>query len=412
MTLKTRFTLIGLGLTVFAILAPALVFYARGFKYDFQTHTVVKTGTLVINTKPDKAQVFLNNELQKDLTAFAARFLIPGDYDIRVEKDGYQAWGKRLTVRPQLVTWANLNRNFISLFLKEPRLRQTLSAEAISLSKNKTEIGIAAGGQLKILQVNGGNLQTAGNYASPLAPQTITWENTNQIFELNRLNLLTEKQIKDTTRVETNGSYVALTIKSDLYLINNAELVLLDKQVTAFDLEAERIWYVQNTTIKSYDLSTGQAQITSSALPAAAAGQIRHLNNQIYLILDNNLYVLNDQLEKIYSPAAGISWDPDGRTILVTNTNELLRYDPGTKKTELILRSLTPITEAQPNGQTGYVFYINDGQLKAVELDGRDHRNVFAILKNYPAGANYAIAANGEILYLIDKNQLVEYSIY
>ncbi len=412
MTLKTRFTLIGIGIIVFLILAPLLVFYARGFKYDVKTGAIIKTGTLVVNTKPSKAQVFLNNQLQEKLTPVTTRFLTPGDYDVSVEKPGYQSWSKRLTVKSQLVSWANLNRDFITLFLTEPRLSRTITAEAVSLSKNQKEIGLAQNGQLQIMQTDNGGVQAAGNYTEPIATQSITWENTNQIFKLNRLGLLTEKQIKDITRIETRGSYVALTIKSDLYIINNAQLILLDKQISGFDLEADRVWYIQNHSLKYYTFAINQTQTLDTEIPLVQSGQIRHLNNQLYLILNGTLYVLNDQLEKVYSPVANISWDPTSQSILATNSNELVRYDPASKNTELILRTLTPIAQAQSNAFTGYIFFAHEGMLKAIELDGRSSRNVFVILKNFPPESRFTLSASGEILYVLTGNQVAEYSIY
>lgn len=412
MTLKVRFTLIGIGITVFLILAPLLVFYARGFKYDPASGSFVKTGTLVVTTKPNKAQVFLNNEPQEKPTPMSVRFLTPGDYEVRVEKDGYQTWNKRLTVKSQLVSWANLNRDFITLFLKTPRLNRLIEAEGVSLSKSQQEIGLAHNGELQIMQADNGNVQAAGNYTAPLSPEPIIWENTNQIFELNRLNLLTEKQTKEITRVETQGSYVALTIKSDLYIISNAQLILLDKQISAFDLEVDRVWYIQNNSLKYYTFAINQTQILNTEVPLSSAAQIRHLNNQLYLILNGVLYVLNDQLEKIYSPVTNISWDGASQTILATNSNELVRYNPASKTTELILRTLTPITQAQTNGSTGYVFFAHEGMLKAIELDGRGSRNVFMILPSFLPGSQFTLSASGETLYVLTGNQVAVYSIY
>lgn len=133
MTLKNRFSLVAFGVILFLITTPILVLYARGFQIDWNTYKFVKTGAMVIKTHPTKATVFLNNRLKSTETPLNLRFLPPADYEVRIEKDGYQTWTKRLTVRSQLVTWVNDNRKFIVLFLSKPKLEQTWPADQASI---------------------------------------------------------------------------------------------------------------------------------------------------------------------------------------------------------------------------------------------------------------------------------------
>src|SRR5688572_13864453 len=125
MKLKHRFSIIAIGFILFLISAPLIVLFARGFKYDFSQNKIVKTGTLVVESEPDNADIFLNDEKEDTQTPANIRFVLPGEYTVTVSKDGYQSWTKRLTIKSQLVTWANDNRDFISLFLALPDLQET-----------------------------------------------------------------------------------------------------------------------------------------------------------------------------------------------------------------------------------------------------------------------------------------------
>src|SRR3989344_1915064 len=120
MRLRNRLLLIALGMVIFAIVTPALVLFARGYKYDFEENKIVKTGVLVVRTRPDQASVFLDDKLQPSTTPLNLRFLPPKDYLVRVEKDGYKPWSKRLPVKAEFVSWANLNREFLTLFFQKP----------------------------------------------------------------------------------------------------------------------------------------------------------------------------------------------------------------------------------------------------------------------------------------------------
>ena len=138
MTLKIRFTLVALGVLIFVLITPALVLYARGFKYDFSKMQVVKTGTLVVESEPRDATISLGDRQIKNKTPLNIRFLLPGDYEVIISKDGYQTWSKRLSIQPQFVTWANLDREFITLFRSQPLNSQNY------LSK-KTSVSVSAG---------------------------------------------------------------------------------------------------------------------------------------------------------------------------------------------------------------------------------------------------------------------------
>ena len=140
MNLKTRFSLIGGGIVIFLILTPILVLYARGFKYDFDTGKLVKTGTLVIRSEPSKAKLTLTENSKPFSTPATIRFLLPGDYDVKIQKDGYQAWIKRLTINSQFVTWGSLDRDQIFLLYESPTVNSTWQADATSVSQDNSEI--------------------------------------------------------------------------------------------------------------------------------------------------------------------------------------------------------------------------------------------------------------------------------
>src|SRR3989338_5461590 len=94
--LRNRFLLVGSGVVVFVLITPILVLYARGFKVDWENKSIVKTGALVIRSEPDKAQIYLDDKKLDQTTPTNLRFLVPNDYNFRIEKEGYQSWTKRL----------------------------------------------------------------------------------------------------------------------------------------------------------------------------------------------------------------------------------------------------------------------------------------------------------------------------
>jgi hypothetical protein len=416
MKLKNRLSLVGLGIVIFLIVTPALVLYARGFKIDWKNKTLVKTGALVVRTEPTKAQVYLNDELHTSTTPANVRFLMPGDYNIRIEKEGYQSWTKRLSIKSQLVTWTNLNREYIALFFKNPELTKTIQIKTATISNNQNEIIYIGTDHLGRVEVKDGSSHTLIKTSNPnlslLASNAeIKWQNSSPVVNAlaNKSNLTAlESQAANIKHLEIDSTHIVLKIGVDLYLLRSGKLILIDESINNFTLQNDDIWYVQGLALKHYNISGNKYEIIASNLPVSQTSQIIRTPNQIYLILDNILYLYNGSLETIYSPVTKANWDPQSSRLVYSNNHEIYLYQPGSKDSMLMVRSLTPVQNPIVNNETGYIFYQNEDKIKAIEIDGRDHRNIFTVAD---ALEIFTISEDGEKLYTISDTEIKQYRI-
>src|SRR3989304_4623959 len=98
--------LIGLFITLGSI---AAILYATGYRVSLSGGSdgkiIAGTGLLVTTSRPDGARVLINNNLTTATNNTIN--LKPADYDVRIEKDGYLPWGKKITIRNALVSEAN-----------------------------------------------------------------------------------------------------------------------------------------------------------------------------------------------------------------------------------------------------------------------------------------------------------------
>lgn len=96
--------LISLSILIFLLISTTLiVLYSRGFRFWFEKGKpdISGTGLLVTTSKPDGAQVFINDHLT---TATDSTInLTPGEYDVKIFKDGYFPWTKHVTVQKEIV---------------------------------------------------------------------------------------------------------------------------------------------------------------------------------------------------------------------------------------------------------------------------------------------------------------------
>jgi hypothetical protein len=94
-------------IVAFFILAPALVFYTSGFRWNAKKGIIERNGTLIIDTQPAGAMISLNGETIASRTPVTLQNAAPGTYRIRLEYPGYASWEKTLEVRPSFVTFVN-----------------------------------------------------------------------------------------------------------------------------------------------------------------------------------------------------------------------------------------------------------------------------------------------------------------
>ena len=99
-------------LFIVIVIIIALVFgvlfaikFAKGYRPSFSNKAFRGTGLLAANSSPRGASVFINDKLT---TATDDTLnLPPGEYQVKIAKDGYIPWEKTLILEPELVTQTN-----------------------------------------------------------------------------------------------------------------------------------------------------------------------------------------------------------------------------------------------------------------------------------------------------------------
>ncbi len=132
MTRRVRRILFGTTILFFVLVTPTVLLYAWGYSFDWQKKKPVLTGGLYIKSIPKKADVYLNNKLEEETPAFIKRIL-PRNYQVKVIKDGFHPWQKKLKVESKLVTEAK-NILLIPLELEIETVQDKLSKD-FSLAK-------------------------------------------------------------------------------------------------------------------------------------------------------------------------------------------------------------------------------------------------------------------------------------
>ena len=149
MSQKLKKSLFLLFFLSFCIIAPLMILYSLGYRFNWKTKTLVQTGAIYIKVRPKKASFYLNDKYigTTDFLngSIFKKNILPGTYFVKVEKPGYYIWKKQLKVRKRLVTEAKeiilLPKKISSLVLEKKALDFYVSPslKRISLVETKTE---------------------------------------------------------------------------------------------------------------------------------------------------------------------------------------------------------------------------------------------------------------------------------
>ena len=75
---------------------------AEGYGVDPKTGSVIQNGLLFVDSNPDGADIYINDDLQQSKTS--ARLILPvGDYKLTIKKDGYRIWERSITLNERSV---------------------------------------------------------------------------------------------------------------------------------------------------------------------------------------------------------------------------------------------------------------------------------------------------------------------
>lgn len=190
--------------TIFVIVGTTIIsLLARGYRLNLQNGPILSpTGLISATSKPKSASVYLNNRL---FTATDDTInLPPGDYTIKIAKDGYLPWEKNIQVKSEIVYQTDTD-----LFRSAPDLRPISLTGAInpSASPDNTKIAFAVA-SASATKDNGLYLYENNNLPLPLVKSSpkllsqnlpgIDWSKADFTFSPNSRQLLVTFKLTNT----------------------------------------------------------------------------------------------------------------------------------------------------------------------------------------------------------------------
>lgn len=431
----------------FFITAPLLIFYTAGFRYNYKKAQVQRTGTLIVKTTPQNAQVYLNSKLLATTTPVRENNVLPDKYEIKISKQGYYPWQKKLDFRPQETT-------FIEDVLLFPQ------GQAEKISDNKISfISFSPGGGyalfetkefeqdfLYLLNLNNYRQKLIFNDDKSWKELSVLWAKDDSkaliniddqllvattIFPQQKIDI--QKQINKTDRNPINlkwdddSNILYWQDKNTIFELNilaqtNTKLFTSAKNENFSD------FLVNNNEIYLIEDINGTKFLTRQKLDNAkklAAIELKSADYyfdgfvQNHLILFeknyNTLFIFNPELDRIVFNKENIQTielasQDDFLSIITKQEISYLRLDENELRENNITRYSDGLSEAHwAHTTANYLFALQDKKISALELDNRDKR--FTLEFPIPDIETFVINSNDTAIIFLQDGYLYQLPI-
>lgn len=440
MSLKTRKILYLIFVLIFLIAAPAISLYAAGYTLS-SGFKITKTGILIVDTKPSDATISLDNTVKQKLlnklifneekfitSPAKIKNIPPGEYDIKLSKEGYWDWDKKLSIKPGESTYVE----DVSLFKKDIPL-SVVEGEFTSLKISPNKEYIAAFSEKNAILINLANDETkylefetkikndliATSSMISWSPDSKKLINGNYIFDVKNWSnpFDIKKEIGENIKnLKWSGSAniyyvssdalnefslsskinekIAYTKKIEDYLPNDNFIFILDggssvKKIDIYNLREKEISGTINLPFSNYLFSDFQT---------------KYLN--VYDQTHKILYIIDPfssyrQLKETVNNASFFEWI-NNEKLLYANSHEVWIFDMNARKNTLLTRISQDIKKTIWHPSNNYVVYATSQDIFTIELDDREKYNIVKLLSLNQI-KNPMLNKKGDALYFYSK---------
>lgn len=377
MTKRTRLISFIIIMLLFLIAAPSICLYMQGYRLDFRAKKLTQTGGFYFKIMPRGSQISLGDKPpSKTDFLFGTKLIedvLPGKYNLRIEKAGYWSWQKSLEIKEKQVT------EIKNVVLIPENISFTM------LAKNMADFWFSEG------KVVFRDKTKKGDILQSLDPQT--------------------------------GTIAAFSPKAEPAAKKEVPL-LPPKQAVFYQKLGQDIYYLDPTGYL-YKATAGlEEKMRLNETPIAVLPKAQYDLNVFYgftfLRENKTLFLFNPEtktFEKFFEPVNDLKLSPDGQKLVYFSDSEIWvlflreRYDQPQKKAgdKVFVVRLSDKLAGVEWLNASYLIYAAPNRIKITEIDDRDRLNVVTIssfdaskiLFNQDDKKLYLLA--DDILYASDK---------
>jgi len=445
---KNRLIILSFCTFLFLLMAPLILLYSQGYRFDFDKNKIVKTGGIFIEVSNTSAEIYINEKFVDQTGFFANTVLIenllPKKYNIEVRQTEFQTWQKNLEIKEKQVTKVEnilLVKQNILFDVLEQNIEEFLVSEdekKILLKRTEQESWI-----LEELIFDGQTKQTILEQKdlTELGVLLIDITQSKWDSEKNRILIKTkdpkenifyflldynsEKPTlskvnfpdKGTENISFNPNNIneifylkdQVIFKKDLKLEQDEPRIFLNNIITFKATKDYIIWLSTSGFIFRNDYISETKEVLNQKpflIEPEKKYEIESQGSRIFLLEDNVIYYVSsaEDFEKILDNVQGIKVSSDSRKAVCWNNYEIwiLEFEPSYKK--IFLNRFSETIGDCLWFNYNYLAFNLGNKIRISETDTRDKINIFSIkeLKNPKIFYNNSL----ESLYIFSENNL------
>ncbi len=355
---------ISFGILLAIILATAgIIFYGKGYRLNLTQGSagIAGTGLLVATSSPDGAQVFVNGHLT---TATDNTInLNPGEYDVKIFKEGYLPWQKHIVIKKEVVSKADA-----LLIPNAPKLESitNIGVQNPVIDPTGTKIAYLVASQSAVKN---------GIYVLDMTLRPIlTLQSSSSQIATDTINTFSQSALKWSPDSKQIIASINNSFRTE-YLLNSSTLNTTPQDVTETLATVNSAW----TKLKD---EKQKAQMDSLKKP------LRKIVLENFNILEWSddetkiLYVASKSatLPQVIIPALiGTDSTPEVRDI---EKDGVYVYDIKEDRNYKILDGLTANIENQReimfSPDSKHLIYVHDGKIDIMEYDKANQTTIYA----------------------------------
>lgn len=424
-------------LILFIAAAPLALLYSEGYRFNFNSNEVVKTGGFSFKVAPQiRAKVYLDGKKKKKVNGWTysayLNALPSKNYNVKIQKEGFYPWKKTLKVKEGKVTEA---KNIL-MVPKEPELEvKVKDVSSFFVSPDESKMAYQnPKQQLNILSLEE---EAPTNYPTTTF---IKWgPNSERILvnasdtyfilnnqELTEINLPTDlKEIHFNPDQSTELFYTRKKFPSKLLKLDYEEekpsstiLNFLDYEITSEGI----FWLSPSGQVHRSDFSGAiQTTLSSEALPIQKSNyRIIREGGKTLILEDETLYILTEEEEfkQLAINVNQIKLSPHVQKAALVSKHEInivyLNEQYGQPRQEkygkgFIARFSQPIEKVSWLDSHHLIFSLEDNnKIKISGIDNRSQINMVDYLNT--ESEQWYWNSNQESFYLLKDNILYQNS--
>jgi len=378
---------------IFLLIAPLMILYYQGYRFDFEKKSLTQTGGLFLKVIPKQAEIYLNGKLVKKTDFFFGSALIenllPKKYLVEVKKNGYFSWKKDLEIKEREVTEA---KNIV-LFSKNPNF-SILTKDTPSGYPN---FWFSPDGKKMILKEDQEGTWALKLYdldrsvKSHLIAGTDLSRQESELFDLKFSE--DSKEIYLDVGMKEQEKKFALKLDKVPPILSEMEITPPPENILASQTFNGNLYYLDNFG----HLFKNEEKLTEKPFPVKAETEYKLSIFPEYIFLQEGetLYLFNPDsklFEKFFEKINRLKISPDNKKLLFFSDSEIWvlflkeKLTRPSKKAgeKILLVRLSEKIESAFWLNSDYLIFNARDKIKIAEIDERDKLNIVDLVEFPP----------------------------